>query len=69
MLSMNIPGSCRMWRSPWSFCSTSGVELDLPLAAEELKLSLRLGLGSGSGQRLGVDLRLGLEPELVLKVD
>lgn len=53
---MNILGSCRMWGSPWSFCSTSGVEFGLPLAAEELKLGLRLGLGPGL--RLGVDLRL-----------
>lgn len=66
---MNILGSCRMWGSPWSFCSTSGVELGLPLAAEELKLGLRLG--KGSGLRLGVGLILGLElgSDLVLKVD
>lgn len=56
---------------PRSFCSTSGAELGLPLAAEGLKLGLRLGLGSGSELRVGIDLRLGLElgSELLLKLD
>lgn len=60
-----------MWGPLWSFCSATGVELGLPLAAEGLKLGLRLGVGSGSELRLGVGLRLGLElgSELLLKLD
>lgn len=68
ILSMNSLGSCRTWGPPWYFCSTSGVELGLPLADEGLGLGLRLGLGSGSELRLGVELRLVLGSELVLKL-